>query len=81
MTKKIIKLNECVESVISEGSDDNTNYHDIDIADMDIDVLRSAYRDLRLTPTSVAYDGVLHEPQQIKEAYIQNRPYRKTTYK
>ena len=78
MAKKIIKLtendlaniiNECVKSVISEGSDDNTNYYDIDITDIDIDVLRSAYRDLRLTPTSVAYDGVLHEPQQIKEAF------------
>lgn len=79
MAKKVIKLTgnelnrliiESVKNILSEvDNTDDAKNDDIDITKIDIETLRNAYRDLRLTPTSSAYGDVLSEPQQIREAF------------
>ena len=65
---------ESVKEVLKEGGESNCNYdnapnvNDIDISQIDIEVLKWAYRDLRLTPTTVSYGDVLSKPMAIKEA-------------
>ena len=60
---------ESVRHALKESGDDNApNVNDIDISQIDIEVLKWAYRDLRLTPTTVSYGDVLSKPMAIKEA-------------
>ena len=65
---------ESVKEALKEGGKSNCNYdkapnvNDIDISQIDIEVLKWAYRDLSLTPTTVSYGDVLSKPMAIKEA-------------
>lgn len=78
MAKKIIKLTESefrnlvgdsVHDVLTRIGDNTAlNGEGIDISQIDIETLRQAYRDLRLTPVPVTYDDNLSFPIQIKEA-------------
>lgn len=61
--RKIVK--ESIETFLSEN---RIGIKDIDIKAIPIDVLKKAYKDFRLIPTSTYYGDVLHSPTTIKEA-------------
>ena len=58
-------MSESIKNNLSEvDNTDDAKNDGIDITKIDIETLRNAYRDLRLTPTSTAYEDVLSEPQE-----------------
>ena len=79
MAKKIIQLtegefrnlvgNSVRYALTNMANNDSLNSEGIDISQIDIETLRQAYRDLRLTPVLVTYDDDLSLPVIIKEAY------------
>lgn len=60
-------ISETVKNVLDEIN--TTDNEAPDITKIDINILRSAYRDLRLTPTSTDYDNILSEMHQLKEVF------------
>ena len=79
MAKKVIRLTESefrnllednVRNVLTKMTNDiSLSSEGIDISQIDIETLRQAYRDLRLTPVPVTYDDDLTFPALLKEAY------------
>lgn len=79
MPNKTIKLTEMefrtlfedsVRGVLADiGDNGRSEKEGVDISNIDIEALRQAYRDLRLTPVPVTYDDDLSIPTVIKEAY------------
>lgn len=81
MTKKIVRLTESELKDIVKDTLKNVLYkktkanvgskigNGIDISKIDIETLKQAYRDLRLTPTPVSYNDNSSFPVTIKEAY------------
>ena len=74
MRKNIIRLTEgqlkqIVTEAIRKVLEGNSKLaHNIDIAQIPIEILRRGYFDYRLVPTSSMYGNVLYEPVTIKEA-------------
>ncbi len=72
MAKQVIRLNENeLKEIIYEGVksafEKSNNRVMIDISDIDIDILRNAYHDLRLTPTITVFGDRLSNIPSINE--------------
>jgi len=72
MAKKAIHLTEnelkqMIYEEVKEAFDKSKNHEIIDISEIDIDILKSAYYDLRLTPTITVYGDILSNLPSINE--------------
>ena len=69
MNQKNTEQRKEIEKIVKEVVEEITRgFDDFDIRNIPISILRSAYRDLRLTPTSVFYGDVFSD-LLVKEAY------------
>ena len=69
MNQKNTEQRKEIEKIVKEIVEEITRgFNDFDIRNIPISILQSAYRDLRLTPTSVSYGDVFSD-LLVKEAY------------